>query len=276
MLEQRTLVFDEDGSIRPVRRSDYVLKTDPNTGAVVTNNYFLPNGKEVTFPVYKLTVDPTGGNELANGDRQINYAGINIGFQKPLANHWSLRGNFNYGDNKLKIGKKFKAEDDPTNKVSIGTGYYGDTNDIFVETSYGTHKLVLINSRWSFNVNALYQIAPEKPWGFNVAASINGREGYPFAPTTTANVRGLQLTPSLNDFRYDNVYTFDARIEKEVKVHDVGLTFSLEGFNLANTQPVLQRNPQAPSSVDDLATSYEVVERLSPRVFRWGVAIHFR
>lgn len=270
LLEQRPLVTDETGTVRPATSADYVFRD--NLSRV------LPNGAVATVARYQLRdgVSATGGNELANGDRQIDYTGINIGFQKPLANRWSMRGNVNYGNNKLKIGSGFKNQDDPTNRITLGTGFYGDTSDIFVETSYGSHSLVLLNSRWSFNVNGLYQIAPDKPWGFNVAANISGREGYPFVPSTTRNVRGLQLTSRLDAFRFSNVYTVDARLEKDVKIGDMGLTFSIDGFNLLNASPVLQRNPLAPSDAADLSTSYPVVERLSPRVFRWGVALHFR
>ncbi len=38
---------------------------------------------------------------------------------------------------------------------------------------------MFINSTWSYSLNGLYQIAPDRPWGFNVAANLNGRQGYP-------------------------------------------------------------------------------------------------
>jgi hypothetical protein len=272
LLEAVPLVIDSDGNTRPARASDYVF--DKNITGV------LPNGKVVTVPTYTLndSVTATGGNLLKNSDRQINYYGINLGFTKPLANHWSARGNFTYGDNKLHVGPGFKAEDDPTDRVSLGSGYYGDNNDIFVETSYGSHSLVLINSRWSFNVNGLYQVAPERPWGFNLSGSLSGREGFPYAPTnkTTFTGSGVQLSPSLGDFRLPSVISFDARIEKLVNFGDTGVTFSIDGFNLLDSHPALQRYPKAPSTEAGLATSYPVIENLSPRVFRLGMAIHFR
>src|SRR5262249_34285287 len=73
-----------------------------------------------------------------------------------------------------------------------------------------------------------------------------------------------------------NVVTFDARLEKLVNFGDLGVTFSIDGFNLFNSQPALQRYPLAPKTQADLATAYPVIENLSPRVFRVGAAVHFR
>ena len=134
---------------------------------------------------------------------------------------------------------------------------------------------MLINSRWSFNVNGLYQVAPDRVWGFDVAASVSGREGFPYAPSDNTNVRGRELA-KLGDFRLPSVISLDARLAKDVKIQDFTLTFSLDGFNLLNSQPSLQRYPKAPKTVSDLGTAYSSIENLSPRVYRWGVAMHFR
>ncbi len=158
----------------------------------------------------------------------------------------------------------------------FAAGGGGDGNDIYVENGYGNKRLSAINSRWSFNVNGVYQVAPEKPWSFNVAGSISGREGSPFIPSTSRSFFGGQVSPRLDDFRLADVYTFDARIEKDFQIKDLRLTASIDGFNLFNSQPVLQRRVVAPSDPADLADSYGVLERLSPRVFRWGVMFHFR
>ena len=266
LLYARDLLVDGSGTLRPAVAYDYVAN------GTVTG--VLPDGTSVTVPKYKLP-GATGGHELSNSDREIDYMGLTLGFQKPMASHWSLRGNFTYGDNKLKVGSKFKSQDNPENRISLGSGYYGDTNDIFVETSYGSHALVLINSRWSFNVNGLYQVAPDRVWGFDVAASVSGREGFPYAPSDNTNVRGRELA-KLGDFRLPSVISLDARLAKDVKIQDFTLTFSLDGFNLLNSQPSLQRYPKAPKTVSDLGTAYSSIENLSPRVYRWGVAMHFR
>ncbi len=270
LISPRPLVIDGSGNVRTARATDYEF--DGNV------ERFLPDGRKVTVPTYALAgVTPTGGNLLANDDREIEYKGVTLGFTKPLSNRWMARGNVTYGDNKLKIGKNFKAFDDPTNVVNLGAGFYGDSNDVFTETSYGTHNLVLIHSKWQYNLSGMYQLGPDRPWGFNVAANLSSRQGYPFVPNTGRTVRtGVQLTDKLDDIRFPTVTSLDLRIEKEVKIRDLGLTFSIDGFNVLNASPVLQRKPRAARAAGDVAGSYGVVESLSPRVFRWGVSFHFR
>ena len=46
-----------------------------------------------------------------------------------------------------------------------------------------------LQSTWQWNLNGMYQVAPDRPWGFNVAANLYGREGYPLP--YYRNVAGL-------------------------------------------------------------------------------------
>ena len=43
----------------------------------------------------------------------------------------------------------------------------------------GAFQHVILQSSWSWNLNGMFQVAPDRPWGFNVAANLHGREGYP-------------------------------------------------------------------------------------------------
>ena len=98
-------------------------------------------------------------------------------------------------------------------------------------TGSGSFGAVYINSEWSYNVNGMYQIAPDRPWGFNVAGSLTGREGYPIpywrriargAINGPSSVyRNLQVVES-DEFRNEDVHTVDARIEKEFQFSDFG------------------------------------------------------
>ncbi len=95
-------------------------------------------------------------------------------------------------------------------------------------------------------------------------------------PASSRSVHAAQVAPKLDDFRFNDLYTVDARIDKDFKIGDLSITASIDGFNLLDSQTVLERNPRAPSSADELPDSYQVVSRLSPRVFRWGLTLHFR
>ena len=129
----------------------------------------------------------------------------------------------------------------------------------------------MLNSAWSFNVNGIYQVAPDRPWGFNLGGSVTGREGYPSPPFLGGTARNIQTTADVDEFRHEDIISVDARIEKEFAFDQFGLTLSLDGFNLLDEQPVLQVQRNLAASNANV-----ILERLSPRVFRWGVKVSFR
>jgi hypothetical protein len=263
LLELRDLVFDETGHERVATRDDYEL--------VDTTEVTLPNGNVVSVDEYDLRdgLSRTGGQLLTNGDREIQYLGITLGYNRPLADGWGLRANVTYSDSDLEVGPEFERYDDPTDVIF--TNGYGDDAGTFVQqSSYRAKRGVLLNNRWSFNIAAQYQVAPERPWGFNVATNITGREGYPSTPFIGSNAFQLQLD-EIDADRNDDLVSVDARIDKDFKVGDLVITASFDAFNLFNSQPVLQRNRNFSNESDPF-----VIERLSPRVFRWGLTFHYR
>jgi hypothetical protein len=268
--ELRSFVVDEAGQTRVVTRNDYV----PNDTVTGT----LPNGRTSTVPVYTLRdgLNFTGGTLYLNGDRTQDYKGVNLSFTRRLVNRWSAQGHFNYNDWTWNIGKNYKAFHDPTNVVSDGLGF-PDGNDLYFEQSGGSGNKgdILLGSKWSFGLYSLYQIAPDHPWGFNIAGSLNGRQGY-ISPPYLKNSGGtgsrrVQLA-GIEDFRNDNIVTLDARIEKSFHLGDTELLLGIDGFNLANKSYVLQRD----RNVLDGDLANQVEERLSPRVVRVGATLRFR
>src|SRR4029077_4866083 len=95
------------------------------------------------------------------------------------------RGNVSYQDWKWQIPDG--ANEDPTDTAAGGV-----VNGTEVLQGSGN---VFINGRWSYNLNGLYQIAPDRSWGFNVAANLSGRQGYPLRYADSIN----RLTISDND-----------------------------------------------------------------------------
>jgi hypothetical protein len=173
------------------------------------------------------------------------------------------------------VGSEFLAFDDPTDTtVDNNTLAFGDNNEIVVERSAGSGSKgdVVANATWLFNLNGLYQVAPDRPWGFNVGASVTGREGFPspvYVPVTGPS-RRVQLT-DVDAFRNPDVIYFDARIDKDFDFGDWGLTVSIDGFNLTNEDFVLQRQRNLSAG-----TANQVFETISPRVFRLGFKLNFR
>ena len=269
--ESRTFVTDDaTGLVRLAVREDWV-----QTGTVQQP---LPNGQlSRAVPVYDLRdgLTPTGGTLYTNGDREMDYLGVTLSLNKRLANRWSMRGHLTMSDWDWTIGPEYRKYADPTDQISDDLGF-ADGDDVYFEQSGSNKSNVLVGSRWSFNVSGLYQIAPETPWGFNVGASLDGREGYISPPFVRAGSsvgrRNVQLTEDIGDFRHDDVYVFNAHADKDFTFGETRLTLSLDGFNLTNQDTVLQieRNSRAGSR------TYDVNETLSPRVFRAGATLRFR
>ena len=117
-------------------------------------------------------------------------------------------------------------------------------------------------------------MAPDHPWGFNIGANINGREGYITPPFIrkggSVGSRNVQLA-GIDEFRNPDIYVFDARIDKDFHFGQFDMTLGIDGFNLTNQSYILQRERSVTSG-----RFYEANERLSPRVFRLGATLRFR
>jgi len=282
LLEFNRLVFDDTDPLsatnvgrvgRPSVRSDYVHCVGTQCPTVT-----LPNGQTRTLDLYLLRtgLSSRNGSFLYNGDREQEYKGASIVFNKRLANRWMLRGNVTYSD---WTWSKVPASDlpDPTPFLN-GGNHEGDQVLQGSGTASGAKGGVYINSKWAYSVNGLYQIAPDHPWGFNVALSLTGRQGYPAPyytsvrlPTRESGTAFIEATNEPDSFRLDDIHIMDARVEKEFNFSDFGLTLGVDCFNVFNQAYVQQRTLSLASSRKDFVT-----EITSPRIFRLGARLSFR
>ena len=273
LLDNERLVFEGNarsaanlGIIgRKHRRSDYQAKNVTTT---------LPNGESRTVTVWELKPGLTSRNGVfvENGDREQDFLGASLTFNKRLANRWMLRGNVSWQDWEWSVPDS--ELEDPTH--FLGGGHDGDPVLQGSGTGSGSKGGIYINSNWSYSVNGLYQIAPDRPWGFNIAANLTGREGYPvpyFQNIARNGIPGraaVQIADS-DEFRNDDINVVDARVEKEFTFSDFGLTLGVDVFNLLNENFVLQRRHQL-----GVGATNNVTEVLSPRIFRVGARLSFR
>jgi hypothetical protein len=289
ILETNELVFDGDpysdanlNSIgRIANQNDFVPVT-------TTTNRFYPDGSPYTFTYYRLKpgLGSRGGLFLKNGPGEEEYKGGSLTFNKRLSNRWMLRGNFTYSDWTW-THLPDSATLDPTcilgqpcregDQVLQGSG-----------TASGAKAAVYINSKWSYSINGLYQIAPDRPWGFNAALNLTGRQGYPlpYFERLNSGTRGIpgftrvQVVNEPDQFRVDDIHIVDARLEKEFTFSDFGLTLGVDCFNVFNQGYVQQRNHRlrvGPSATNPLAPASDfVTEVTSPRIFRLGARVSFR
>jgi hypothetical protein len=284
--QERRMIELADGTVRPTVAGDFVV------GGNVTGE--LPSGAAYSEPFYVIgcvadgSCGLTGGVLRENTDREVEYGGLSANFIKRLSNRWMMRGYVNYGEGEWNVGDGYTALYDPTDGAPIVTPVpeQGDSDgELFAVQSAGSGNKgdVFLQSTWSWNLNGMYQVAPDRPWGFNVAANLFGREGTPLpifrnSPSLTPDEggdgisRGVQVSSDIDSFRTDDIFTADLRLEKEfAATSNVGFTFSADIFNLLDEAYVLQRERNAGSG------RYQFVdETLSPRIYRLGVRLNWR
>jgi Carboxypeptidase regulatory-like domain len=249
--------------------ADYVLHA-PATGT-------LPNGTKVSLPYYVLKsgTDPATFNVITNRpDYYQNYKGLELTATKRMSNRWMLRGNFTFSDWKQHVGPG--AIVDPT-VLRSGSGSCSVCNNTEVLSGSGTGSGafggVYINSKWAYSLTGAYQIPIiESSFGFN----INGRQGYPlpYVVRVGAGAEGNKFLLAENQpdqFRNPNVREVDIRLAKEIRIARAGLTLSIDGFNMLNSNTTLQRNVARLG----VTASNRITEDLSPRVFRLGARFSF-
>ncbi|HEV2856077.1 MAG TPA: TonB-dependent receptor [Thermoanaerobaculia bacterium] len=308
-LENELLVFDSNDPYsatnlnivgRPHRRSDYIPGTVTAVQGVPSGGtsrnvricdtptcsvshiqsvpLVTPDGKpySLTYYILRPGITTRGGTFLENGDREQEYMGASLVFNKRLANRWMLRGNFTYAD--WEWSKVPDSERENPTQFLGGGSQEGDPVLQGSGTGSGSKGGVYINSKWSYSVNGLYQVAPDRPWGFNFALNLTGRQGYPipyFQRITVAdpNIRtyNVQVTPDPDTYRLDDIHIVDARLEKEFTFSDIGLTLGVDVFNVFNEAYVQQRQHRL-----GIGTTNHVTEVTSPRILRLGARLSFR
>ncbi len=76
---------------------------------------------------------------------------------------------------------------------------------------------------------------------------------------------------NITQFRLANPIELDLRLAKDLHFKGVGVTLSVDGFNMLNRQTILQRNVARLV----VSTSNQISELQSPRVFRLGARLNF-
>jgi len=106
-------------------------------------------------------------------------------------------------------------------------------------------------------------------------------DGLDFAAKEDANAanRPQLLIGKVGDFRLDNLYQLDLRLEKAFQIGPVTVTPAAEVFNVINSSTVLQRYSRVGTynngefSTDD--AFYTIQETQSPRILRLGIRMSF-
>jgi len=276
LLQTDLLVFDSTNPFTPANLASTGRRATRNDYTPVHTTGVLPNGQsyDITRFVLNSNLSTRGGGFLFNGNDETTYKGASLTFNKRLANRWMFRGNFSYSD-------WYYSQVDHADPTPL-LGQPNREGDAVLQgsgTGSGSKGGIYINSKWSYSLNGLYQVAPDRPWGFNAALNLTGREAYPvpyfrrvqLPPNEQFALQSILVTNRPDSFRLDNINIIDARIEKEFSFSDFGLTIGVDCFNLFNQSYVLQVNNRLAQS-----TSNNVREIVSPRVLRLGARLSFR
>jgi hypothetical protein len=108
-----------------------------------------------------------------------------------------------------------------------------------------------------------------------LSANVFGRQGYPFPLFRQVSLgadSGTQVlvTPTIDHFRYPNLWNTDARIARTFTARNVNLRLIGDVFNVFNANTVLVR------SNNILSPSFNLIaQNLSPRIFRAGLVVGF-
>jgi hypothetical protein len=240
----------------------------------------LPDGTAFSIPIYNANpakfAASAGGFVLANvPGYSVDYNGVEVGVLKRMSHKWMGRVSLGYNNAREHFEDGIAKIDNDGNPMATvseplvnGGQYVGATT--------GTAAGYYINAKWQVNVAGMYQA----PHGIELAANVFGRQGYPLPLFATAGINvgstigaetlRLLVTPTVDYFRYPNVWDTDFRIAKGFRYQQIDIKLIGDVFNLFNANTALLRNNDVTSS-----TFNSLQQNMTPRLVRIGVTIGF-
>jgi hypothetical protein len=200
-------------------------------------------------------------------DRWRDFNGFELTFAKRMADRWSMNASYAYND-AVDTWNSGAAYEDPTCTVASCPG----SQEYAPESGGSGIDNVFVNAKWLLKVSGTYQL----PYGMNLAASVNSRQGYPFPAAirtpNRANSGGtadVNLDP-LGEVRHPALTQVDFRIDKTFNAGRMTLRPSFDVFNLTNANTVLARRRLQASSVAN-----DISGIIAPRVARFGISVRW-
>ena len=268
LTEGWTYVTDGAGNRRLVQGSDF-RQIDTITGS-------LPRGAgSYSVPVYDYLddVEIDLGSHLQNGVRSRDYLGYSLTLTKRLADRWMARGFFQLGNAEWNVPNSY------FDRASRNDGRGGGDVDgqLYMTASSGSGKgQRYLQSNWTYNLNGMYQVAPDRGWGFNVSANLTGRQGSPLGYYRNVGLRdgaaSINVVSDFDSLRLDDVHVVDLRIEKEFSLSGpVNLVFGIDIFNVNNAGTGLSYNDRV-----GISSAGNLADNIAPRIYRLGVRLNWR
>jgi hypothetical protein len=205
-------------------------------------------------------------------DYYQQYQGFEISAVKRMSNKWMARFGFSTNSD-TEHWTSAAGQTDPT--PTLGNPNINGGDIIRASGGSGKSSIYTVLPKYQFIITGLYQA----PYGINLGANINTRQGYaePYnrSSVSTGDVLGslktLLLVSDVTQFRLDTVTEFDARVGKEFKLSRARFNIDFDIFNVLNNNTVLGRqyNLRTPSAAN------AVLEIQNPRIARIGLRFNF-
>jgi len=241
-----------------------VTSADYHLGAPITRNGFTATPYILNDGVIDR-VD--GGLMLENRpDFSRTYKGLELALVKRMSNRWMARAAFSLNDWKEHVGPG--AVVNPTHQ-DLDPQIDGAQH---MEFSAGSGKNYYASAKWQLNLNGMYRL----PAGFEVAANLFGRQGYPKPVYLQADTGPLDGTLNVlavsttDQIRLKNLWDLDLRLAKSIRFGGASLTLAGDLFNVFNANTELYRNPNASGTAFN-----RLDEILAPRIARLSARFTF-
>jgi hypothetical protein len=203
---------------------------------------------------YQIPFQIPAASFLTNQDFYRDFNGVEITARKRFSNRWLLNGS-------LALNSSVSHYRGPQS-------YEDPTTIPFADNAQSSS----LNSRWVGKLSGMYSL----PWGINLSAFLNARQGYILiktiqSPTRTGSLGRVNVPiKKYGDERYPDMVMVDARIEKWFRIARVQAALAVDVFNLGNANTVQDQETR-----QNVSTANNVFGILAPRVARLGVRIKF-
>jgi hypothetical protein len=248
--------------------SDYaaVSFTPPSSACPAAQSARCP---AVTYyqPLFQL---PTITNETNFTTDQFNrsYNGVELTVRRRMSHHWLLNSSFAFNSAVVHNGYAGAGantvSEDPTN-LAARHGFQYDP--LTAGSGLGN---VYVNAKWLFKLSGVY----EAPYGVNVSAFYNARQGYPFEASvqSPSRLNGAGIATILLDGvggnRLPDFQNVDVHVDRAVRIGTLRLVPGVDIFNLLNSNTV-----QALLRTQNASTANNISAVVAPRVIRAGVKL---
>lgn len=217
---------------------------------------------------YEPTIPLPSANIYTNRpDRYRDFNGLELTFQKRMANRWSASFSYAY-NNAVEHFDSPASYEDPTCVAATCPGSF-QYAPVAAGSGIGN---VYQNSKWLLKGSGRVQL----PYSVNFAISYLGRQGFPFPATiltpNRANSAGTAqvLLDPMGDVRYEKLQTVDLRLDRTFHFGQLTVIPAVDVFNLANTNTVQAKNIQQAASNANVVSGI-----IAPRVARFGVSVRW-